>query len=255
MMFLNTKVVFAVSLIASLLVAPPVFANNSLRLMTEEFIPYQFYEGKGEDRKITGISIEIIQAVQNRINNKSSIKVLPWARALKILKLKKNSALFSTVRTPAREEKYKWVGPISKLEMVFFKKAGSNIKIESIADAKKVAKLGVTKDVATHEILNNMGFENLDVMQSGRDEKNLTRLTKGRIDLWASPYFAGIFSARKLEVLGKVEAIRDVPFMSGSLYIAFNKETDDNIINQWQSALDELKQEGVVQKILGKYDW
>ena len=239
----------------TLVLSSQTFADDPIHLMTEEFIPYQFHEGEGDDKVLTGISIEIIQEIQKKIGNTDAIKMLPWARALKTLGLKKNSALFSTVRTPAREDKYKWVGPLSKLEMVFFKKAGSSINISSMEDAKKIAKIGVTKNVATHEILSSMGFENLEVMQSGHDAKNLKLLTKGRIDMWASPYFYGIFNARKMGVLSKVEAIPNVIILSGHLYIAFNKETDDTIIEQWQSALDELRNDGVVDKIIGKYDW
>jgi len=176
----------------ALLFSYQAHADNSVRLMTEEFAPYQFYEGKGDKKKITGISIEIVQAIQKRIGNNDAIKVLPWSRALKLLAKRKNSALFSTARTPAREKKYKWVGPLAKLEIVFFRKTGSKVMIGSLEDAKKVAKIGVTKNVATHEMLSNKGFKNLDVMQSGSDDKNIRRLTKGRVDLWPTAYYAGI---------------------------------------------------------------
>jgi len=237
-----------------LLFSSQAFADNSIRLMTEEFAPYQFYEGKGDNKVITGISIEIVQAIQKRLGNKDAIKVLPWSRALKLLAKKKNSALFSTARTPGRENKYKWAGPLAKLDMVFFNKAGSDISFKSLEDAKKVAKIGVTKNVATHEILVNQGFKNLDVMQSGSDDKNLRRLTKGRIDVWPTVYFAGIYSAKKMGLLDKIEVVPGVSIMSGALYIAFNKQTDNKIIQQWQSSLDQLKSEGVVGAIIKKYD-
>lgn len=222
--------------------------------MTEEFAPYQFYEGEGDNRVISGISIEIVQALQKQMGNSDAIKVLPWSRALKLLAKKKNSALFSTARTPERENLYKWVGPLAKLEMVFFKKMGSDVNIRSMEEAKTLAKIGVTKNVATHEILANMGFSNLDVMQSGADEKNLKRLIKGRIDVWPTGYYAGVYSSKKMGVLDQIEAIPDVSIMSGHLYIAFNTETDDSVIQQWQSALDQLKSDGVVAAILKKYD-
>lgn len=233
--------------------AQPSFADT-VKIMTEEFAPYQYYEGEGDNRKITGISYEIVQALMDKVGTKEEIKVLPWSRALKILAKNKNAALFSTARTPAREDKYKWVGPLSKLEMVFFKKAGSNIKLDSMDDARKLSKIGVTKNVATHEILTNQGFTNLDVMQSGSDDKNLKRLLKGRVDVWPTVYYAGVYSAKNMGVLDDVEAIPGVPIMSGFLYIAFNKSTDDRIIHNWQIALDELKSEGVVDAIHKKYD-
>ena len=136
------KILLAISVV---LFSSQAFADNSIRLMTEEFAPYQFYEGAGNNRIITGISIEIVQAIQKQIGNSDAIKVLPWSRALKLLAKKKNSALFSTARTPEREDTYKWVGPLAKLEIVFFKKTGSNVSFKSMEGAKKVAKIGVTK--------------------------------------------------------------------------------------------------------------
>ncbi len=91
-------------------------------------------------------------------------------------------------------------------------------------------------------------------MQSGADEKNLTRLVKGRIDVWPTAYYAAINSAKKLGILDQIEVIPNVTIMSGHLYIAFNKETDDRIIYQWQAALDQLNSEGVIKGILDKYD-
>jgi len=37
------------------------------------------------------------------------------------------------------------------------------------------------------------------------------------------------------------------------LYIAFNKNTPDTIIEKWQKALDDIKKDGTYQKILNKY--
>ena len=91
-------------------------------------------------------------------------------------------------------------------------------------------------------------------MQSGADEKNIRRLTKGRIDIWPTAYYAGIYSAKKMGVIDNIEAIPGVSLMSGALYIAFNKQTDDKVIQQWQGALDKLKSNGVVGAILKKYD-
>ncbi len=240
--------------LAVLLFSSHAVADTKVRLMTEEFAPYQYYEGQGANKIISGISIEIVQAIQKQISNDDPIKVLPWSRALKLLAKNKNSALFSTARTPEREDKYKWVGPLSKLEMVFFRKVGSGVNFNSMEEAKTVGKIGVTKNVATHEILSSKGFTNLDVIKSGADEKNLKRLAKGRVDVWPTAYYAGIYSAKKMGLLDEIEVVPGVTILSGHLYIAFNKDTDPNTIHQWQSALDQLKSDGVVDAILNKYD-
>lgn len=105
---------------------PRLYADDVF-LMSEEFPPYQFYKGEGEQRTLTGISIEIVQAIQKKLGHQQAIRIYPWSRSLKLLKKRKNSALFSTARTPGREDQFQWVGPLSKLEIVFFKKRGSAV--------------------------------------------------------------------------------------------------------------------------------
>ena len=251
---MGCKMKTIILLMALLCIATFAHADDSIRLMTEEFPPYQFYKDEGGNRVITGISVEIIKAVQKKIGNSDPIKVYPWSRGLKLLAKHKNSALFSTLRTPGRESKYKWVGPLAKLDMVFFTRTGSELDVHSIEDAKKIRKIGVTKNVAGHEMLLNMGFTNLDVLQSGADDKNLKRLIKGRVDAWPTSYYAGIYNARKHGVLNQVEVIKEFSILSGHLYVAFNKETDDQIIHQWQSALDLLTSDGVIDEIMSKYE-
>jgi len=98
-----------------------------------------------------------------------------------------------------------------------------------------------------------MGFKNLDVLQSGADEKNIKKLVKGRIDLWPTTYFGGLYNAKKLGYEGMIEPITDFPVFQGHLYLVFNIKTADNVVNKWQVALDSLKENGTLDKIVSKY--
>lgn len=224
---------------------------DHIKLMTEIFPPYQYKDES--TNKLTGISTRIVEAIQDKLQDTNTIKVYPWSRGIKILDNKKNTAIFSMLRTKDREDKYKWVGPLSKMELVFFKRADSNIELQSIADAKQIPKIGVTKNVGNHDILNAKGFTNLDVIKSGVDEKNIKKLIKGRIDLWPSLKIAGLYNAKKLGYEGQIVPINNVNIFEGDLYIAFNKSVDDKIISRWQNALDELIKNGTVNKIKEKY--
>ena len=227
-----------------------VLNATQIKLMTEIFSPYQF---KDEiDGHLIGISTEIVQSIQKIIGDKSKIKVYPWVRGNKLLDKKPNTALFSMMRTKSREDKYKWVGPLDKLQIVFFKRKGSPIRLNSIDDARKVKKIGVTKKVANYEILHSLGFKNLDVV-GGSDDKNIKKLLKGRIDLWPYVKAAGLYNAKKIGQAGMIVPIPNVVLASGDLYIAFNKNTDDKIIKQWQDAFDKLQKDGTIAKIKERY--
>lgn len=225
--------------------------SKDLKIMTEVFPPYQY---KDEiTKRLTGISTIIVESIQENIKDTNKIKVYPWSRGIKIVERKKNTALFSMLRTKDREDKYKWVGPLAKMQLVFFKRKGSPINIKTLEDAKKIKKIGVTKNVANYDILNSKGFKNLDIIKSGVDEKNIKKLVKGRIDLWPSLKTAGMYNAKKLGYENKIEIANNVIIFEGDLYIAFNKKTDDKIIIKWQTALDELVKNGTIDKIKSRY--
>ena len=237
------KVLLTILTIASLSQA------NEIKLATEIFSPYQF---KDENKNLQGISIDIVKAIQQEIGTSYKVKVYPWTRGLKKVDNKKNHALFSMLKTKERTPKYKWVGPLDQMQMVFFKKTGSSITINSIEDAKEVAKIGVSKGVANHDILKEKGFTNLDV-SVGSDDKVIKKLLKGRVDLWPYIKSAGLYNAKKMGKAGQIEVIENLVLFEGPLYIAFNKQTDDKIIQKWQNALDKLIKDGTVDKIKKNY--
>lgn len=225
-----------------------LYAQN-IQLMTESFLPFQYKK----DGKLYGLTIEIVDAIQKELGTQNRVKIFPWKRGVKIVDKKKNSAIFSMLRTKERENKYKWVGPLTSMKIVFFKKKGSTITLKTIEDAKKVGKIGVSKKVANYEMLKAKGFKNLVPIEKGQDEQNLKLLVYGRIDLWPTLLKAGNYYAKQMGLEDEVEAIEGVVAFEGDMYIAFNKRTDDVIVKQWQNALDKLKNNKIVDKIISKY--
>ena len=236
-------------LLTLVLLGSSLSASQNIKLMTEIFPPFQ-YKVEG---KLVGLSVEIVAAMQKKMGTKNKLKVFPWTRGVKIVDVKKNTAIFSMLRTKERENKYKWVGPLTSMKLVFFKKKGSPIVLNSIEDAKKVGKIGVAKKVANYEMLTAQGFKNLVVIQRGQDEQNIKLLAHGRIDLWPTLLMAGIYNAKLMGLEDKIEAIENVVAFEGEMYIAFNKQTDDKIIQEWQNTLDALKKDKTVAKIIQSY--
>lgn len=227
-----------------------VYANEKINLVTEVFPPFQY---KIKDKTI-GIDTDIVNAIQKEIDSNSKIEVCLWSKALDIVNNNKNTAIFSMLRTAERENKYKWVGPLASIKVVFFKKKDSNITLDSIEDAKKVKRIGVTKGVANYEMLHKQGFTNLVLLKNEPDEDNIKKLVNGSIDLWPTPLKSGYYNARLQGLAREVEPIKNVIAFSGDLYLAFNTETNNTIVQKWQNALDKLKREKIIEKITRRYE-
>ena len=83
-----------------------------------------------------------------------------------------------------------------------------------------------------------------------RDQDNAKKLQAGQIDLWATGDPAGRFLARQVGISGFKTVLR---FNQAELYLALNKDVPDAVVAKLQKALNELRAEGVVEKIVAQY--
>ena len=222
-----------------------VFADT-FSIMTEEYPPFNYTE----DGKLTGLSSEVMFELISRLGHPNNIKVLPWSRGYKLIQDKDGMILFSMTRTEQREDMFKWVGPVAPNKWVFFAKKGSGLSINSLADAKKVKKIGTYKDDAAESFLKQEGFANIESVVD--DLANVKKLAAGRIDLWIVGQLQGVFKAKS--VTGDASTFEKVfDVKETQLYIAFSKSTPDAVIKKWQAELDRMKADGTYDAIMKKY--
>ncbi|WDP89955.1 MAG: amino acid ABC transporter substrate-binding protein [Desulfobacter sp.] len=219
---------------------------ETFSIMTEEYPPFNYTE----NGKLTGLSSEVMAELIKRLGHPDEIKVLPWSRAYNFIQHKDGMILFSMTRTEARENLFKWVGPVAPNKWVFFAKKGSGLQINSLEDAKKVKKIGTYKDDAAESFLKAEGFSNIESVVN--DEANAKKLAAGRIDLWIVGQLQGVFKAKK--AIGDAAALENVfDVKETQLYIAFSKNTPDEVIAKWQAELDKMKADGTYDAIMKKY--
>ncbi len=222
-------------------------SQDSLRLITEDYPALNYIE----DGQLKGPSVDIVKEIQKKLNIMIEIEVYPWARGYGMLEKYDNIALFTTVRTVQRENLFKWVGPIAHAKYAFFAKKGSNIKLSNLNDAKKY-EIGVQRGGVNEQFLKNEGFTHLQVVND--PALNLKKLMNGRFDLWYSGVTAARTTAKKENVSPReIEAIY---YVASSLkaYIAFSKNTSEEVIKSWQNAFDELYKDGTIHKIFSEHD-
>ncbi|MBT3879834.1 MAG: transporter substrate-binding domain-containing protein [Candidatus Scalindua sp.] len=223
----------------------PTENHLTFRILTEEFPPYNFTDNE----KISGISTEIVREILKKVNHPDKLEVLPWMQGYNLLQEENNIILFSTTRSPMREDLFKWVGPLVPNNTVFFAKKGSGISISSMDDARKVKSIGVYKDDFGELLLKKKGFNNLN---SELDNKlNVKKLAEGKIDLWIINELTGKHMARKVGLEDKIEKVYAV--QKDYMYIAFSKSTPDTVIKEWQNVLDTIKADGTYAQIFSKW--
>ncbi|RON11751.1 substrate-binding periplasmic protein [Pseudomonas frederiksbergensis] len=223
---------------------------TDLVLLTENFPPYNMAKnGKNfaQDENINGIATDIVREMFKRADISYSLTLrFPWERVYKLALEKPGYGVFVMARLPDREKLFKWVGPIGPDDWIMLAKADSKISLKTLDDARKF-KIGAYKGDAIAETLAKQGLKPIVVL---RDQDNAKKLASGQIDLWATGDPAGRYLARQDGVVGLKTVLR---FNSAELYLALNKEVPDEVVTRLQTALDQLRKEGVVDDIMARY--
>ena len=228
--------------------------NINIKMYTEQYPPHNMKIAG----KLEGRSVEVLNAMLNKMNssqNIKDIKLTNWSRAYSVVQKIPNSMVFSTTRTKQRENLFKWVGPIVKVDIGVLALKEKKIKINNISDFNKYKVGAILKDVA-EQLLIEKGVNKKNIQHlNGADAINLsfTKMEKGRIDMFAYNTDVALAGANMAGYdINKYEVIYTLDD-TAKLYFAFNKKTDDKIIKKWQDSLDDIKENGTYQQIINKY--
>lgn len=238
-------------LVFSLLVG--VASAQKIVAVTEDFEPYNYQE----NGVITGLSTEVVKATFAKAGIDVEIGLYPWARAYNMALEQENILIYSIGKSEAREKLFKWIGPIAPpLKVGLFKlKKRADITLQSLEDAKKY-KIGVMKDSGNAQFLLSKGFEEGKQLEvTPMTSLNVSKLFAERIDLIASPEW---WLLKEVTNRGfKAEDIEAAFIFSQDrnpgLYMAFSKKTSDEIVNRVRTAFDQLKAEGLLEKVEQTY--
>ena len=149
---------------------------------TEELPPLNFLQHD----KVSGFSSELLQARAAKAAIPLSLQLLPWARGYAMTQSTPGSLLFSTVRTPERENLFRWVGPISPRRIYLYRLTRrKDIQLRNIEQLKQL-RTSTLFESATQKRLLELGLRIGEEQDSGRsDAVNLGKLLLGRVDLVA----------------------------------------------------------------------
>jgi polar amino acid transport system substrate-binding protein len=205
------------------------------------------------DNQLTGYAVDILEKMLELSHSKKTkkdFKVFPWARGYSMVQKKPNTVLFAMLRTKQRENLFKWVGPIKSSKVSLIGKKSRNIKINSLDDILKYS-IGTIKDDVAELELKELGIKSFDSISGTKSiETSIKKLQRDRIDLFAYSY---VIDTWKIKGFDPKDYESVYTLKENSLYYAFHKDTDQKIIDQLQTTLDQLKEQGIVKKIISKY--
>lgn len=229
-----------------------IISGQDITVVTENWSPYN-YENNGV---IVGISTEIVRETLKRAEIEADIRIYPWPRAYDMALNEKNVLIYTIYRNREREDKFKWIGPISMRSRHFFYKltARTDIVLNTLEEAKEYT-IGVLRDNYAHQKLIEEGFtESENLVVSRITENNIKMLMAGRIDLFPGDEIATAALIEKMELPpGIIEKSFLLFSEEAKAYMAFNRHTPDQLVVRVRNAFEEVKAEGIIESTTEKY--
>ncbi|MGP9800435.1 substrate-binding periplasmic protein [Rheinheimera sp. NSM] len=235
----------------AILLAKPLAAEAIAEAQTTAQVPLRILtepagRGRLKDKhgNIYGMSTQLVKAIQQQVGDTTSIEVFPWARAYAIAVSSANVAVYDTIRTADRENKFKWVGPIKIYAVNLYAKRDVVAGNASLADLLQNHVVCETRNTSIVNELLSLGFvidKNLILSLQSGDCYNMLKL--GRADLIAM--HGDVTPKRMAQLLDAGLDLQAVyPLQNIEMYIAFSKQVEDAVILKWQCALNKLVLEG-----------
>ena len=207
---------------------------HKLKIITEIDPPFSYLDQGGE---IKGSSVELVKKLATIIGKPYSIELLRWSSGYGRTLSTPYTALFPTARTEERESLFKWVGPVDQMDYAFYCRSSDKMVINSTKDLKGAGLIAVPLSTARHQMLLDEKITNIIILSN--DVECIHALLSGDADLWLGS--VNMYSQDR-GVLGEgLESLRKVyPWKRVPLYIAFNIDTPDELVNAWQKTFNNL---------------
>ncbi len=233
---------------AALLLATSVWAQT-LTVVTEEYPPYNFQDPN--TKKITGMATEVVQEVLKRTKLDYKLDIYPWARAYQMAQDAPNVLIYSIGRSEKRENLFKWVDVIAPYDVYLFRlKSRPEVKATDLASIKTY-KIGAVRDDVRAQYLEKAGVT-VDLV--AEDGFNAKKLASQRIDMFPIDELAMVaLNKREGIATDSVVKVMRLDALSAGLYMAFSKQTADELVHKCQAALTQIKKDGTFEKIRVKY--
>lgn len=206
---------------------------HALEWLSEELAPYQYVE----NGHMRGVASAIVQEAYQSIDGDGAmtVRVLPWPRIYQLLLSDQPYAAFSVVRSKDRDKQFKWAGPLLTERVMLFENRAHR------ASPREEIKVAAAHSTVSIRRLTAFGFNNIEI--SPNLQQGLHKLMRGSVELWAAPEQVAYCLAERSSISAS-QLIVYQQLSEELVYIAFSQATDDAIVEQWQAAIDRLRENG-----------
>lgn len=222
-------------------------AKKTLVMATNAtFPPYEFYDGES----IVGIDAEIAQAIADKLGMELKIEDMEFNSIINAVQ--NGSVDFGMAGMTVTEDRLKSVdfsdSYATGVQVVIVKEDSDIASVDDLTGKKIGVQLSTTGDIYASDTPDNGGFgeENVEKYSKGADA--VIALTQGKVDA----VIIDNEPAKEFVKANEGLKILETEFVSEDYAIAFAKNNTE-LKDKVNTALNELINDGTVQKIIDKY--
>ena len=219
--------------------------NRIVKIAVNEYPPFEYEEGN----KIVGLGADTVRESFANVGYKVKFILVPWIRALMLVRTGRVDAIVSIKETKERREELLFSDPVSYTKTVFFKLKSLDISPTNLNQLKKY-RIGIIGDYPYGKKFDDMKFPKLSPMMSYNAQlKNLKKLEDGRIDLVACGLnLCNYFINKYPDEFSKIDYIKTVSVEDVyPYYIAFSKDNmarSQELLQRFNEGLKKYIAEG-----------
>lgn len=237
-----------IALLVSCIISTAVSAKEDpLKLVSNEYPP--FYSNQLPNY---GVISHLIHESLLRANLSVTHRFFPFSRAVLLTKAGYADGIVGIWFRQSREEWVEYSQPLLSMQVVLYKRIDRDISFDQLSDLKQYI-IGVGRGYVNPAAFDEAG---LTTEEGSSDSENLKKLHLGRTDLILISQDVAEFliSQNAIDYRGEFEVI-GAPFNVELFHFGVSRNRRDHkeIIKQFNNGLDEMKQDGSVERILKQH--
>lgn len=247
---------FAIMTFSVSAVLPATAGACTLNVGWEAYEPFQYRDGGG---KVSGLDVEIFEAIARDAGCTVTLKEVPWKRLLGDLQTGRMDAAMGAHRTPEIEAVATFSAGYRQEVIVLFVRKGELAKVGDAGLAAlpgKPFKLGTVAGYDYGDAFDALKRDEAfakQIDESASSELNLRKLASKRIDGLLENDLVGMATARKEKLADMIEA-HPLPVQSAETSFIFSKKSvDPKTVAAFNSALARAIADGRIDGFFTKY--
>ncbi len=241
----KNKIIFLL-IILILLNSKRTYAEDKLIIAGDEnYPPYEYID---EDGQYVGFNIDIMKAISIEMGKEFKIIPMEWMEAHNKLLNGEIDAIQGMSFNEERKEIYNFSDSYLEDELMLFTLKG-NYEINSLTNLKG-KKVSVQRHSLGSYILSDMG--EIEVNFTDDLEESFHYLEQGKVDAILANKVTALNIVKKLKMQNKIKILND-NIATMPYGVAFNKENNEELIKEFNLAIENIKANGTYQKIYNKW--